>query len=272
MSKIVIAIPARYGSSRFPGKPLVKLAGREMLLRVHDNAVAAAKEFDDVRIVVATEDERIKTFCDANNVECVMTSDACKTGTDRVLEAIDTLKLTPEFVINLQGDNPLCPPWFLEEILKAYRADPTVQVVTPCVKVTWDELDGLRESKKNNPFSGTTVVMDDHMNAFWFSKNIIPAIRKESDLRAASLYAPVHRHVGLYGYSYKALKNFAALKEGYYEKLEGLEQLRFLENHIPVRMVLVDYKGYGSMSGVDSPDDLARAESLFLKHGEFIKK
>ena len=269
MTKTVIAIPARYGSKRFPGKPLAKIAGKEMILRVYENAMLASRSFPGVKVIAATEDERILNFCKDNDIECVLTSASCRSGTDRIVEAVDTLKLDPDFVINLQGDNPLCPPWFIADIIEAYELDKNVQVATACTQLTWEELDNLRVSKMRTPFSGTTCVMDKNMDACWFSKNIIPAIRNEDDLRTTSDYSPVYRHIGLYGYRYDVLKRYASLEQGAYEKLEGLEQLRFIENDIKVRMVIVDYKGYGSMSGVDSEEDLIRAEELFKKYGEF---
>ncbi len=273
-TKILIAIPSRYASTRFPGKPLAKIAGKEMLLRVWENAVKAAGGAADVRVVVTSEDDRIEEFCKSKGIDFVRTSDTCKTGTDRVQEAISRLGITPSFVINLQGDNPMCPPWFIEEMIAAYRNDNQVQVVTPVTRLSWAELDALREAKKVTPFSGTTVIVGKDMNAVWLSKNIIPAIRKEKDLREAAAargdnLSPIFRHIGLYGYSLKVLNDFATLPEGEYEKLEGVEILRLIESGYRVRVVAVDYKGYGSMSGIDSPEDVGRAEEMLAKYGEF---
>ena len=134
MVKTLVVIPARYGSSRFPGKPLAKIAGKEMLLRVVDIARKGTAH-TDARIVVATEDERITDFCKTHGIECLMTSDACKTGSDRVCEAVKILDIKPELIINLQGDNPVCPPWFIEELIKAFEEDPTVDLVTPCTEL-----------------------------------------------------------------------------------------------------------------------------------------
>lgn len=268
MVKTLVVIPARYGSSRFPGKPLAKIAGREMLLRVADIAQKGTMH-TDARIVVATEDERILNFCREHNLECLMTSDACKTGSDRVCEAVTILNIKPELIINLQGDNPVCPPWFIEELIKAFEEDTSVDLVTPCTELSWNALDKLRESKKTTPFSGTTCVADKNGYALWFSKNIIPAVRKEEELRAKGGKSPVMRHIGLYGYKYDSLFRFKALEEGTYEKLEGLEQLRFLENGMKVKIAKVDYRQFEGMSGVDSPEDVKRAEALFAKYGEF---
>lgn len=268
MVKTLVVIPARYGSTRFPGKPLAKIAGKEMLLRVVDIAQKGTQN-TDAQIVVATEDERIENFCKEHQINCLMTSDACKTGSDRVCEAVKKLGIKPELIINLQGDNPVCPPWFVSELIKAFESDTTVDLVTPCTELTWEALDKLRESKKSTPFSGTTCIADKNNNAIWFSKNIIPAIRKEADLREKSSKSPVLRHIGLYAYKYESLFKFKELEESYYEKLEGLEQLRFLENGMKIKIAKVDYGAFEGMSGVDSPEDIARAEALFAKYGEF---
>ncbi len=268
-SKILIVIPARYASTRFPGKPLVKIAGKEMLSRVWENALKATEGLSNCQITVASEDERIQAFCEKQNMDFVMTSSECKSGSDRVCEVMSTLAYRPDFIINLQGDNPMCPPWIIRALIDEFLANPLLQVVTPVVQMSWQELDDMRKAKLKTPFSGTCAIADKDMNAVWFSKNIIPAIRSEASLRQDSALSPVLRHVGLYAYSFNALKGFAKMPEGVYEKLESLEQLRFIENGIPVRLVKVDYKGYGSMSGVDSPEDVIKAEALFAKYGEF---
>lgn len=267
--KTLIGIPARYGSTRFPGKPLAKIKGKEMLLRVWENASTAAKKFEDCEAIVATDDERIVEFCKAHNINVVMTSSECKTGTDRIIEAADSFAEKPEFVVNLQGDNPVCPEWFLEAIIAEYYNDNSIETVTPVVNLKWNELDNLRENKKSTPFSGTTAVFDDKHDAFYFSKNIIPAIRKEEKLRESTELSPVFRQVGLYGYRYDVLKKIASLPESKYEKLEGLEQLRWIENKIKVRCVEVNYRNYDKMaalSGVDTPEDVARVEKVLEEY------
>jgi 3-deoxy-manno-octulosonate cytidylyltransferase (CMP-KDO synthetase) len=144
-------------------------------------------------------------------------------------------------------------------------------MVTPVTQMSWAQLDKLREDKLKTPFSGTTATFDEKTGvAFWFSKNIIPALRKEKELRGKSPLSPVWRHIGIYGYSRKMLELFPTLPEGRFEKLEGLEQLRVLEHGYNIRCVPVDYAGRASMSGVDSPEDIARAEALISKHGELL--
>ncbi len=270
--KTLIGIPARYGSTRFPGKPLAKIAGKEMLLRVWENALKAASKFEDCAPVVATDDERIMNFCASHNMQAVMTSENCLTGTDRIVELAHSLPKEPEFVVNLQGDNPICPTWFIEAVIAEYYKDNKVETVTPVVNLSWEELDNLREHKKTTPFSGTTAVFNAEGDAFYFSKNIIPAIRKEDKVRANSGFSPVYRQVGLYGYKMNVLDRISKLQEGVYEKLEGLEQLRWIENGIKVRCVKVDYRNFqkmSSLSGVDSPEDVARVEAVLAECGEF---
>ena len=240
-----------------------------MLLRVYEIAKKGTQN-TDAHIVVATEDDRIFNFCKEHDIECLITSDKCKTGSDRICEAVRILDENPDFIINLQGDNPVCPPKFVAELIKTFEEDPSSDLVTPVTQLSWEELDVLRENKKTTPFSGTTCIVDSENNAKWFSKNIIPAIRKESELREKGGKSPIFRHIGMYGYKHDALFKFSSLEEGFYEKLEGLEQLRFLENGMKIKVAKVDYGAFsGSMGGVDSPDDVKRAEELFEKYGEF---
>lgn len=267
---IAIVIPARYASTRLPKKPLIKIAGKEMVLRVYDIAKKAMEGLQDCTAVVATDHQEIYDFCAEHNVPVVMTDPNCPTGSDRVCEALAQLPKMPDFVVNLQGDNPLCPPWFVRQMIDAYLQNPAeTQVVTPAVHLTWEALDNLRESKKTTPFSGTTVTFDDDHFALWFSKNIIPAIQKEPKWREALPMSPNFRHIGLYGYRTDTLHRFVKLPQGRIEKIEGLEQLRFLENRIPIKIVEVDYKGRPAMNGVDSPEDRDKAERLINQYGEF---
>ncbi len=146
-------------------------------------------------------------------------------------------------------------------------------MITPVTQTSWEQLDTLRENKKTTPFSGTCAAFDQTTGkAFWFSKNIIPAIRKEETMRQEGSLSPVFRHIGLYGYSYDMLKKYPTLPKGRFEKLEGLEQLRVIEAGYDIRCVPVDYKGRASMSGVDSPEDVTRAEALIAQHGELVSQ
>jgi len=265
-----VVIPARYGSTRLPGKPLAMIAGQSMLRRVVRIAQAAAQGDINISIVVATDDDRIVKHAAEMGVASVMTPVSCPTGTDRAQAAVAQLKIQPDFVLNLQGDAPLTPPDFVRAMIDTYSKEPS-DLVTPVTQLSWEQLDKLRENKKTTPFSGTTVTFDEKTGlAFWFSKTILPAVRKEKDLREKSPLSPVWRHIGLYGYSRNMLEKFPTLPEGKYEKLEGLEQLRVLEHGYKIRCVPVDYASRASMSGVDSPEDIVRAEALIAKHGELL--
>lgn len=276
-TKILIAIPARYASTRLPGKPLVKISGKEMLLRVYENAKKVQQKYTEgaVDIAVGTEDQRIVDFCNSHNITVCMTSKDCLTGTDRVKEVMEVLGNKHNFVINWQGDNPVAAPWHIKEMIDAYLNDTTVDVITPCVLLSWKALDQLRQNKKQTPYSGTTaIVHPTTSNAIWFSKNIIPAIRKEKQLREKSDMSPVYRHIGLYGYKKEVLTRLAQLQESDYESatLEGLEQLRFILNGYTVRIAKVTYKGYeglASASGVDTQQDVERVEALLDTYGEY---
>ncbi|MBU6234423.1 MAG: 3-deoxy-manno-octulosonate cytidylyltransferase [Alphaproteobacteria bacterium] len=257
---IAIVIPARYGSTRFPGKPLALLGDKPMIQHVHEKAVAAVDGDPDVRIVVATDDARIETFCQKNGMEVIMTPATCRTGSDRVIEAADKMGLMAEdIVINLQGDVPLMPVEIIRNVLEEFWNQPATKVATPVKRLRWSELDALREAKKTTPFSGTTVTMSTQNRALWFSKNIIPAIRNEEKLRAEGPFSPVYQHIGLYGYQVSILERFTNMSPGTYEELEGLEQLRFIENFIAVQCLEV-HPDLEIHSGIDSPEDLERAQ------------
>lgn len=259
--KTAIIIPARYGSTRFPGKPLVRIAGKSMLSRVADVARQAAGGLKNVTLAVATEDERIAAHCDEIGVDCVMTSEQCRTGSDRVLEAATQMGGDFEFVVGLQGDAPFTPVEAPQRMIAAFIGDPTCEVITPVVRLRWAELDALRLAKQATPFSGTTCVVDRAGRALWFSKNILPAMRREDALRANE-YSPVLQHIGLYGFRFDILKKFVTLPEGAYESLEGLEQLRLIENGISIQTVELQVDAGLAQAGIDSPVDVARAEKI----------
>ncbi|WP_070971725.1 3-deoxy-manno-octulosonate cytidylyltransferase family protein [Vibrio sonorensis] len=269
MSEVLIVIPARYGSTRLPGKPLKAIAGIEMIKRVADIAANVCTYYRECNYVVATDDQRIQDFCSHHNIPSVMTSESCKSGTDRSWDAVQQLENKPKFVINLQGDNPLCPPWFITALIDEWKRTQIAGVYTAYVALNWQELDKLRETKSVTPHSGTTVQIDKQGYALTFSKAILPVIRKEDAMREQEALSPVKRHIGLYAYTYDALQDFFKWDSGIYEECEGLEQMRFLENGTPIKMVKVGYQGRIGMSGVDSPEDIERAETIIKQCGEF---
>lgn len=269
-SKILIVIPARYASTRLPGKPLVKIAGVEMIKRVADIASSICRHNEQCSYVVATDDERIVEFCRGVGVPAIMTAESCRSGTERCRDAVSQQTERPDFIINLQGDNPLCPPWVIQQLIDAWKSSPA-DVFTPCIHLDWDEYDRLVEAKKSTPYSGTTVLVDKDGYALAFSKNIIPAVRKPEKAQAQLEKSPVRRHVGLYAYTYEALERYFSLPESVYEMgcVEGLEQMRFLYNGLKVKMVESGYRGRKTTSGVDSPEDVERVEAILREYGEY---
>ena len=255
--RTVVVIPARWGSTRFPGKPLAPVAGVSMAQRVWALA-RAAKDVDSV--CIATDDARIAEAAAAFGAEAVMTPAECRNGTERAHAAAQAMDSPPDVIVNLQGDAVLTPPWVIAAVANAF-ADPEVRIATPAVALSDGQLAALEAHKKDSPASGTTVVLDNRSNALYFSKAIIPFRRTDA--------APVHRHVGIYGYRRETLAGLVDLPEGTLEKTEGLEQLRALENGIPIRVVPVDYAGRTHWS-VDSPADLAAAEDLIAREGELL--
>ncbi|MDR2424220.1 MAG: 3-deoxy-manno-octulosonate cytidylyltransferase [Prevotellaceae bacterium] len=267
---ILIIIPARYESSRLPGKPLMKIKGVEMLKRVAGIAQYICQTNENCGYCVATDDDRIMQFCGANGINAAMTSKNCRNGTERCCDLISGLPVSPKLVINLQGDNPLCPPWIIQEIIDEWRKT-VADVYTPVIALNWDEYDRLSADKQETPFSGTTVIADKNGFALAFSKNIIPAVRKPAKARKTMMLSPIMRHIGLYAYTVQTLDQYSSLAESPYENdcIEGLEQMRFLYNGLKIKLVTTNYRGRETCSGVDSVQDIERVEKIIDKFGEF---
>jgi 3-deoxy-manno-octulosonate cytidylyltransferase (CMP-KDO synthetase) len=273
-NKILICIPARYASTRLPAKPLQKIAGKEMIKRVAELADYVCKNNSDCNYVVATDHGDIENFCKQNGFNVVMTSETCRSGTERCWDAVEKQNTKPQLIINLQGDNPLCPPWILQDMIDEWRNGSSgADVYTPCVVLSWAEYDNMLEAKKTTPSSGTTVLVDNKNYALAFSKATLPVIRKIEEAKKANPnYSPVRRHVGLYAYTYSALEKYFSLEESVYEKgyIEGLEQMRYLYNGLKIKMVEVDYRGRETTSGVDAPEDIKRVENIIAKYVELV--
>jgi 3-deoxy-manno-octulosonate cytidylyltransferase (CMP-KDO synthetase) len=245
-----------------------------MILRTATNARQAAimlhsDGFEAVRVVVATDDTRISQFCADHTIDCVMTTTDLATGSDRARAAADALdpdRTEFDYIINLQGDAPFTPPAHIRAVADGLLKE-GADAATPYVQLSWDALDSLRTHKQDAPFSGTTLIEDSQGFAIWFSKTIIPALRKETALRAGNPLSPIKRHVGLYGYRRQTLVDFAALLESHYEQLEGLEQLRLLEAGYRLACVKVDPPRI-SLGGIDERADIAWAERLLAEHGD----
>lgn len=257
---VLAVIPARYGSTRFPGKPLATIAGRPMIERVWRHT-AAADAVD--RVVVATDDERIAEAVEAFGGEAVMTPETCRNGTERALAALDVLGGDAEIVINVQGDAVLTPPWVIGSVPVAMKAEPDIPMATPAVRMPPETEAKFRAAKAAGEVGGTTVVFDKAMNALYFSKAVIPFQRNPD------AGTPTWQHIGLYGYRADTLRRLVALEPSPLETAESLEQLRALENGIPIRVVAVDYRGRSAWS-VDAPSDVHEVEAIIAREGELV--
>ncbi|MBE5074536.1 3-deoxy-manno-octulosonate cytidylyltransferase [Erythrobacteraceae bacterium E2-1 Yellow Sea] len=261
----LIVVPARYGSTRLPGKPLQQISGRTLLERVVTIAQAAARQAGRCDVVVATDDDQIAAHAAQLGVNVAMTAADLNSGSSRAYAAATQCLVPPELVINLQGDAPFIPPHVVAGLIHALR-EGDADVATPVYRLSWDQLDHLRQHKQTVPFSGTCCIRGADGRALWFSKNIIPAIRDEAALRDQPL-SPVWQHMGLYGYRLAALEWFASAETGHYEALEGLEQLRFLENGRTITTIEVEPPIHG-VSGIDSPEDVIAAEASIARLGD----
>jgi 3-deoxy-manno-octulosonate cytidylyltransferase (CMP-KDO synthetase) len=255
---VLIAIPARYASTRYPGKPLVTLRGPDgakTLIRRSWEAALAVKGVD--RVVIATDDDRIATHARVFGAEVVMTSSSAKNGTERCAEVA---RLLPghDLVVNLQGDAPLTPPWFIEDLMAGLEADPQAQIATPVLRCDGQSLAALLADRKAGRVGGTTAVFDRNRYALYFSKEVIPYTATDYPSDAPT---PVFHHVGVYAYRPKALQSYRAWKAGLLEELEGLEQLRFLENGWPVLCVQVDSRGRQFWE-LNNPSDVTIIEKM----------
>lgn len=238
MRRATVIIPARYGASRFPGKPLAALAGKPLICHVVERAMKA-RGID--LVAVATDDERIAAAAVRAGARVVMTGPA-ETGTDRVAQAARQLAPRPEIVVNLQGDEPLIEPAAIEALLGA-MADPAVEMATLARPLQDGELERPHVVK---------VVCSASGDALYFSRAAIP------HRRAGGASTLARAHVGVYAFREPFLQAFAAMEPGLLEREEALEQLRALERGHRIKVIETRYAGFG----VDTPDDLERARAI----------
>ena len=266
--RVLIVIPARHASSRFPGKPLAMLRGaggeaRSLLHRSWEAGGAAAADLraagHAARVLVATDDGRIVDHAASFGAEAIMTPDTCRNGTERCAAVLDLLDEAPDLVINLQGDAPLTPPWFLTALARA-MGGAGAAVATPVLLASPAHAAALRADRAAGRVGGTTAVADRAGRALYFSKEVLPfggGAEGEPEL--------LH-HVGAYAYHPEALRTYAGWPEGPLERAEGLEQLRFLENGAAVLCVPVEDRGRPFWE-LNNPEDVSRIEAMMAAIG-----
>jgi 3-deoxy-manno-octulosonate cytidylyltransferase (CMP-KDO synthetase) len=240
MSKVVGIIPARWASTRFPGKPLHGIAGKPLVRHVWERCVEAGC-FD--QIVIATDDMRIAEAVFNFGAEVALTAADHPSGTDRVAEVARKLKKA-SVILNVQGDEPLLEPALLNQLIRKLKENSRIPIVTAATPISAEE----SQSEHN-----VKVVIDRKGNALYFSRSCIPYRRGKSNVAT-------YKHLGIYGYRRKALLEFVKLGAGNLERAEQLEQLRALENGMKIRVVVAETKSIG----VDTPEDADEVERLIL--------
>lgn len=238
--KTVCVIPARYASTRLPGKPLALLAGKPMIQHVYEQAVQARGIQE---VLVATDDERILKAVEAFGGQAVLTSSTHPTGTDRLAE-VARKRTDADIIINVQGDEPLVEPQVIETLAAAFAKGPDLQMATLCTPL-------LPEEAAQN--SVVKVVMDQNGYALYFSRSLIPFPRKSGLVQA-------YKHLGLYGYRRDFLLEYAAMEPTPLEQTESLEQLRALEYGHKILVLPTEHVSVG----VDTPEDLKRVEQILM--------
>ena len=245
--KFMAIIPARYASTRYPGKPLAILGGKTVIQRVYEQVKSV---LDDV--YVATDDDRIYNTVTDFGGKAVMTRADHKSGTDRIEEAAEKIGLYADVIINVQGDEPFIQPSQIKTLMQLFDA-PETQIGT--LGKPFESIDAVENP--NSP----KIVTDNRGFALYFSRSVIPYIRgKERDSWFGEY--PFLKHLGIYAYRREVLAEVTKLPMSSLEKAESLEQLRWLQNGYRIRVGLTDIETVG----IDTPEDLTRAEEFLLKH------
>ena len=245
--KFMAIIPARYASTRYPGKPLAILGGKTVIQRVYEQVKSV---LDDV--YVATDDDRIYSTVTDFGGKAVMTRADHKSGTDRIEEAAEKIGLDADVIINVQGDEPFIQPSQIKTLMQLFDA-PETQIGT--LGKPFESIDAVENP--NSP----KIVTDNRGFALYFSRSVIPYIRGKERDRWFGEY-PFLKHLGVYAYRREVLAEVTKLPMSSLEKAESLEQLRWLQNGYRIRVGLTDIETVG----IDTPEDLTRAEEFLLKH------
>ena len=242
--KVIGIIPARYASSRFPGKPLAKLGGKYVIQRVVEQVGAV---LDDV--YVATDDERIYNTVTSMGAKAVMTRSDHQSGTDRIAEALEKIGGNFDVVVNIQGDEPFIQKSQIETVVACFN-DADTQIATLGKKFAT-----IEEAKSPN---SPKIILDNRSYAMYFTRALAPYIRGKEESQWIDVY-PFLKHIGLYAYRTEVLREVTKLPQSPLEIAEGLEQLRWLQNGYKIKVGLTEVETVG----IDTPEDLQRAE-LFL--------
>ena len=263
--KAVILIPARFASSRYPGKPLVGLKGcdgcEKPLIQRSYEAAARVPGIDAVHVV--TDDERIAEAVRGFGGSALMTSEACRNGTERCAEALEQLDNDVDVVVNFQGDALLTPPGFVTSLLQQLESDPAADVATPAMRQRVDEVRNLQAEEAEGRVGGTSVVTDSEGRALYFSKKLIPYLPKGA---LDGEMSPVRLHIGVYAYRPQALATYVANPVSELEQLEGLEQLRFLVAGVPIHVVEVETPSF-TLRELNNPEDVSPIEDALRLAG-----
>lgn len=255
----VILIPARYASTRYPGKPLVSLKGpdgdKTLIQRSWEAAKAVAGVSD---VYVVTDSDQIRTAAEGFGADVIMTAPERENGTARCAEAVANAGLSHDLIINLQGDAPLTPPWFVEALIAAMEANASFGMATPVLRCDAETYAHFTEDRKVGRVGGTTAIFGADHQALYFSKEVIPWL---DPAKVPNAHEQVFHHVGLYAYRPEALAEYITWPEGRLERLEGLEQLRFLENGARVACVEVEARGRVFWE-LNNPADVPRIEAV----------
>ena len=241
--RFMAIIPARYASSRFPGKPLALLGGKTVIQRVYEQVSTVLDE-----VYVATDDDRIFQAVQAFGGKVVMTRTDHKSGTDRIEEAAEKIGSNADIIINVQGDEPFIQPSQIKTIMQLFD-DPETQIGT--LGKPFDTTDALQNP--NSP----KIVTDNRGFALYFSRSVIPFIRDAEPTAWLGKY-PFLKHLGIYSYRREVLAEITRLPQSSLERAESLEQLRWLQNGYRIRVGLTDVETVG----IDTPEDLQRAEEF----------
>lgn len=250
---MVGVIPARYQSSRFPGKPLVKIAGKPMIIRTWEQAMKASK-LD--KVVVATDDERIAAICKEYNADVVMTDEAIANGTERCAQALERLGGKYDICVNIQGDEPLIEPEIIDKVVVALQEAKDAVYSTACTPLKKEEVHMLGRVK---------CITDKDGYAIYFSRGVIPHNKKGeiSGFPAPYEDKPYLLHLGLQCYDTSFLKAYAKMESTPLQLMEDLEQLKVLENGYKIKTIIVDHCAHG----VYEPSDVASIEAIIKRDG-----